>query len=256
MSSAPAMRIRRPSSIPSSSPTVCPVPLSDGLTALLEEHVVASLLKQARLEPLLAGASSWSIDLDAGVLTIGEHRFAPDVLGSESRSGAFLWAWANPTLPAEHAASAKAVFRAGRERGVPELTHAQVETQLLDAQVAGLVASGIADADAAWTGDAGEAGVAVLLRDAALRAQPLPLEALPRIVAVVAETELPIDPARALRALAARPPHGLTAEADGDDLVVTAGGTSVRVGFDEQGRVAALGLRAGPGADAPSPDAG
>jgi hypothetical protein len=223
------------------------MPPSAQLAALVEEHVVASLLKQARLEPLFAGFDSWSVDLDAAVLGIGDLRFRPDVLGSQSRNGACLWAWANPTLPAEHAPSAKAVYRAGRERAVPELTHAQVETDLMDATVAGLVASGLTGADAAWVGDAGEAGIAFLLRDEAVRAQRLPLEALGGILEALGSSGYPLDPHRAFRALGDRPPDGLTAEPAPDGFTLRAGPESARVVFDDAGRVAELDIHAGSG---------
>ena len=221
--------------------TVCRVAGDDPLITLLEEHLVASLLKQARLEQRLAGAAEWSVDLDDGVLAVGDARFPADVLGVESRpAGAFAWAWAVEDLPSQHVASAPTVRTIGAERGVPELVTPAVPLDAMDAQLAGIAASGLANADAYWIGDHDEGSVLFLVRDEHLRARPWPLVALPTIVAGVVESGLPLDQRRTIDAFAARPPHGLLAEHEGPRTTFTGVDGAVTVEFGAGDRIAGV----------------
>ncbi len=221
--------------------TVCSVAGGDPLITLLEEHLVASLLKQARLEDRLTGAEAWSVDLDEGVLVVGDARFPADVLGVESRpAGAFAWAWAVEDLPAERVASAPTVRTIGAQRGVPELVTPAVPLEAMDAQLAGIAAAGLANADAFWIGDHDDGSVLFLVRDEHLRARPWPLAALPTIVAGVVESGLPVDHRRTIDAFAARPPHGLLAERQGARATFSGVDGEVTVELGEDGRIAGV----------------
>ena len=199
------------------------------------------MLKQARLEQRLAGADEWSVDLDDGVLAVGDARFPADVLGVESRpAGAFAWAWAVEDLPPERTPSAPTVRTIGAERGVPELVTPAVPLDAMDAELAGIAASGLANADAFWIGDHDAGSVLFLVRDEHLRARPWPLAALPAIVTGLVESGLPIDQRRTIGAFAARPPHGLLAEREGLTLTFSSVDGSVAVEFDADERIAGV----------------
>jgi len=208
----------------------------DPYLLLLEQHLIVSMLKQARLEEHLFGAEQWSLDLTAGTLTLGERPVPADLLGLESPAQeAFFWAWGIAGVPPERRASADTVRSIGAERGIPHLTTPAVETDVMSGRMAGILASGLANADAFWSGEVEQGSVVLLVRDPDLRARPWPLPALPRILGAVAESGLPVDHRRTLSAFTSRPPHGFAATAGDDGTVtVTGPGGSVTVVFDDE----------------------
>jgi hypothetical protein len=110
------------------------------LTELLERHAVASLAKQRRLARLVDRGAGWSAKLDRGWLRIGAE-------SPEEQS--FVWAWANESFTAEQTASAQMLRRLGIETGVEELViDGAIPLDRIDSEAAGILGSGVADADA------------------------------------------------------------------------------------------------------------
>jgi hypothetical protein len=140
-------------------------------------------------------------------------------------------------VPPERIRSADTIRAIGERRGIAPLTAPSVSLDGLTAQLAGIAASGLTNADAFWIGDLEQGSVLLLVRDDALRARPWPLQALPRILGGIAESGLPVDHGRTLRAFTDRPPHGFASTVSPEGIVtVTAPAGTVDVLFDDQGR--------------------
>ena len=132
--------------------TQAPALLSaDPLGRLFEAHVGTAIEMNFAREVLFAahgGASQ--IDLDAGELVLRDGtRVKIQAVGLEDRSlGEFLWAWAAPddALPAEMRRVAERLRGAGSAIKVPELTKNSITLYRLPAEVAAVIAIGVAGA--------------------------------------------------------------------------------------------------------------
>jgi len=219
-------------------PAIAPDPLA----LLLEEHLLAALLGQMRLEAQLGEEFDWSLDGTANRVTVGPFGDAIDVVGTErpGEDGGFVWAWADNGLPDAQVASSVALQAIGARRGVAELVTEQLPPGTLDADLIGLLASGVTGADGYFVGEVEDLHVVLLLRDDRLRTQPLPPGALNAALDVLASSELPLDHRRAVRSFLARAPQDVDGEIGTSGARVRLpGGQVVLVAFDpERGRIA------------------
>ncbi len=219
---------------------------SPALTELLQEHVIASLLKQERFRATIGTFRRWTADLGAGTLHLGRRPYDADVVGTESiPAQTFVWGWANPSTPQHDTAAA--LRRLGEERRVPELVDdREIPTATLNAGTASMIAIGAFDLDAYYLGVDGGRGVAFALRDDELRAAPISLVHFPSSfleLASVAE----FDHRRAFAHYLARPLPAVSAAVEGGRAVLRSATETLSVSFDREGRVADLRFAA-PGA--------
>jgi uncharacterized protein DUF6882 len=203
------------------------------VTVPVEDHVVASACKQARLASILGEDESWTADIDTGVLTIGPYTFSAEVAGSAAQ-GTFLWGWDHPSVPPERASLARRIH--SRAAGVPELSEAEV---VLDPVAAAIVSVGLADADAWWFGEAGEATVLFLIADEQLARVPYTLFPLPLLISELTGA-LAFDHRRAFERFAAAPLPGIEVVSEGDGMRLCCGEDRVSVRFDDLGRITEL----------------
>jgi hypothetical protein len=211
------------------------------LTALIERHVVSSLLKQHRLERLVGEHPTWSVDLDAGRLDVGGHHFRVDVVGTEShRAGTFVWGWANPSFAELHVMSAALLRALGARWGIEELTDAdEIPLATLDGATAGLIAAGEADAAGHWVAAHGDGAVVFLVRGPALVSLPWEANELASALTELVTGFPGIDQRRAVEEFAnACEPDFVLATGDHAGLRFDAPGGTVAVRFDSRRRIA------------------
>ncbi len=226
----------------------------DPLALLLEEHVIATLLGQLRLEAFVGADTEWSITPQTGEVTLGGHRFPLDAVGVETAADAsFVWAWADEGFTDEQVVSAMAVQAIGARRGIAELVTEQVPLDQLDGQLAGLLAAGVAQADAYLLGEQEGITIVLLLRDPALAAQPLPPTALVSAMNVLLEGDMPLDHHRAVRRFADRLPEGFSARVEESRVVLRGPDQEVTAEFDELGRIARVDGQMVPAGEPPLP---
>ncbi|HOB13518.1 MAG TPA: hypothetical protein PKN09_04675 [Novosphingobium sp.] len=83
-----------------------------------------SLKTQLNDQTWRQGSSSWSVDLDRGVIEFenpnGWHITAPvQVIGTyDTRDGTFMWGWDHPSVPDHSAQAAKRVLEYGSRHGI------------------------------------------------------------------------------------------------------------------------------------------
>lgn len=131
---------------------------------LLTEHGMAALHRQLHAADLL-GKHTWSMDLDEGKITLGDHTFPVQVLGTAAEADeTWLWAWANTAsgIPDFALEAAKTMQRLGEQHRIPELVEALVPLAKLDPGALTLVATGVCNA-AFFYRAAYEGGAAYLL---------------------------------------------------------------------------------------------
>lgn len=204
------------------------------LTELLQEHVIAALLKQERFHAAIGEVERWEADVEAGTLRLDDRTYDVGVVGTESlKARTFVWG-----------AGAGALRRLGEERGVAELLDdREIPVATLSAGTAAMIALGVADLDAYFLGVAGERGVAFTIRDAALRSAPVPLEHLPSSFLEVAEVAA-FSHRRAFAHYCARPLPEVPATVEGGRAVLRAPDATLSVAFDREGRAADFRLEA------------
>lgn len=224
-----------------------PAAASDGtrppVERLLEDHGLRALDRQLHLQDLL-GEADWLLDQDAGTITFGGGEPWPaQVLGTESDADAsWLWAWANPSVPAALTSDARAVMAYGASNGIDQFGEAKVKTGgILSGETFAMIAAGLLDADGYYRGPFDGGAVFVILR--------LPAD-VPR--------QVHGDGLRAVRTLSYAPLAlpigltrgslerylawiGLTVDPSGQSLVARdAAGQSVTIEFDRHGRMGRL----------------
>ena len=177
----------------------------------VDQHAILSAEKQFRLFDLI-GERSWSADLEAGTLSFAAEkrrlrRGEPPIemgvalLGTEA-DGTWLWGWANPGGFAEPlVAAGRAVGDYGREHDVPALYESE---SAVDDDVSldriGIVASGVLELKAIYTGPAGDARVLFGLDDPRLELPPFDPVRLLTVLTSLLQTGLVRDWPGAVRA--------------------------------------------------------
>ena len=69
------------------------------MTTLLEQYAALALDKQTTLNRITDTAAAWRVDLESGILTLGDDTFTVRCLGSYAyQSSSWLWLWANQHL--------------------------------------------------------------------------------------------------------------------------------------------------------------
>ena len=151
------------------------------MTTLLEQYAALALDKQTILNRITDTAAAWRVDLESGILTLGDDTFTVRCLGSYAyQSSSWLWLWANQHLKmrADEADSARILREyaaahpatANRSRSTPLFQHPADSTLLAQerftfdaAELHNLaaVACGLTGADAYYLGDYGD-GIALL----------------------------------------------------------------------------------------------
>lgn len=215
-----------------------------GVRALLEEHVVASVLKQMRLEAVVGEGFPWEVE--AGTLRLAHLRCPEDVICTEwADTETLLWGWVEPGAPA--ARSAERMRRLGEERGLGSLTtDGELSLDEMDAGMASLIALGVADADGYFIAESAEGTVSLALRSDELRGRPVPLIPLARSFLEVASM-LAFGHRRAFAHYLARPlPEVPAAVENGRAVLRGADGRAV-VSFDREGRVDVIRVEVPPG---------
>jgi Protein of unknown function (DUF4241) len=157
----------------------------------LEDHVVASLLKQARLE-----------------------RLAGDEEPSEDEGRLVV---------------------AGMRLDVEEVAAGD------DPEIAGLVASGSAGADAFALAEAPDGERILLLRNERLRDEPYAPEDLPNALGDLVGSNLPVEHRAALRRFADAAPPGYSVAVADDGAQIEAPGGTISLVFDDGGRITDIG---------------
>jgi hypothetical protein len=207
---------------------------------------VASLLKQTRLLVAVPEEVRWTADLDAGTFQLGELTVPADVIGTESSAAqTFLWGWANPSTPT--CATAEVMRRLGEERGIADLTDdAELAVDTMNAGVASLIASGVADLDCYYLATHDERTVAFAIRDEGLgRVAPALIHFSSAFLEVA--SVVPFGHRRALAHYLAHPLPQLPAAVEGGRAVLRAEDTVMSLRFDHQGRMADIRVEASPG---------
>jgi hypothetical protein len=207
-----------------------------GVRELIEEHVVASLLKQERLHATLGGRHRFSMDLEEGWFEAGSLRVAADVVGTQSLvTGTFVWGWANPSTP--DAPAAEAVRQIGAERGIDTLTSDdELPEQTMHAGAAALIASGVAGLDGYYLARTPERALAFGLRSSELRRRPIPVAQLPSAL-LEAASVLEFSARRTFAHYLARPLPEVPAAIEAGRAVLRGADGAVSVSFDRDGRL-------------------
>lgn len=214
--------------------------MSPALHQLFHRYAAASFEKQLRLNEL-AGECDWNVNLDTGVLSLGDrYHFPIQLLGTESaQSGTWLWAWANPSIenPAVLSA-ARRLQEYGDQHGVPEFVEDQFPLDHAGGHSLGLTASGILQADAYYLGHYG-GGAALMLLDAPEVGEVGDDSAL-RMVQVFTQfiSSFPCDHRPALLAYAQEKGYAVQEGEDGLQATNARGGLRAR--FDTNGRLEEL----------------
>lgn len=224
------------------------------LARLVEEHVVAAALKEARIEAI-ARDGEWSADLDEGTLTVGGRTYAAELLGTQSAGDdTFLWGWEHPSAPEHRRGLARTVRDAGERLEVPALLELNPSVEVVDVMVAAVLGTGLAEGDAWWLAPNGPAIAALLVRDDALAAEPWSLVALPRLLVELTQA-LQFDAGRALAAFGRAPLPGIVPTTDETGAhVLGIGADHARIEVDEHGRIGAVELRIAGRPVAPEPE--
>jgi hypothetical protein len=200
------------------------------VTELLQEHVVAAMIKQARLRDSVdESAQGWSVDVAEGRLELGSRVFGAELIGLEQGDGAFHWGWEDPGFGDEIVGRALAL----RDLGLP--------TEQLDAFTAAVITVGVAGLDAYYLAPYEEGGVLVLgIRDDNLRVGPPAASVLASTLTNLLADAPSFDHRRAFAHYLARPLPAVRAQVDGGSVVLHAADGDVTVRFGGDGRVAAI----------------
>lgn len=202
----------------------------DPAIALIEHHVVGTLLKQGRLGTFLGETPRWQADLEEGHMQIAGIDFDVDLLGIEQQ-GTFVWAWALDGLPDRATSTARALHGVGEQLSVRELTTAQQPGGDFDGFRAALIGCGVAKADAYFLATNEETRYAFLLRHPELAKQPTPVAHLPEAWQS-ARREVPFDHKRAFEHFQQSPLPGVTVTEEPTGYRLDGPDTAVRLTLD------------------------
>ena len=140
---------------------------------LLERYGAYGLEKQQALEEFL-GPHQWYVDLAAGTVDFGSRRtYSIQLIGTVSSvDHTWLWAWANAAsrIPVPLLKSVNILRAHGHRHGVREFVEPKLPVEAIDAHAVGLIATGIADADAYYLGHHPGGAVLFLMSAPELRA--------------------------------------------------------------------------------------
>jgi hypothetical protein len=215
------------------------------VTELLQEHVVAAMIKQARLREAVGDdPQGWAVDVPGGWLRLGRREFTAELIGSEAHGNAsFLWAWANPEFTEAAAPAARALRRLGEERGIPDLVaDDEIPSDRIDAFVAGVLATGVGDLDGYFLAPYEEEGgvLALGIRDADVRVGAPSGVSVTSTFTNLIQTASPFSHRRAFAHYLARPLRTVPAEVRKGGVVLRVGDGVVTVAFDGEGRIAEM----------------
>lgn len=232
---------------------------SENFSTLVDAGAFLAHERQLHLADVVEGHARWDADLAAGTITFAFADRAPlvceaQLLGSSALSpGSWLWGWANGGVPENVTAVARELRAVGEERGIPELTEAELplgETgndgidalwYRLTIAAAGLTPTW----HASFRAPTGEGSVApFLLRHAELE---LPAPAFPRVARVLSEGLQSVrigDHRAAVESYARARGIPVAAAAAGLELGLPDG--TLTVELDAEGRIARLTGSAGP----------
>jgi hypothetical protein len=209
---------------------------------LLEELAASSLEKQWALEDLIGGLD-WFIDLDKGILELGDsYRFPIQVLGTESEdAGTWLWAWANDAsgIPINLLSGANRLKKMGEAEDIRELYQAEISLDQISGTQLALVAVGILGLTGYYRGPYDMGAVFVLLETDPAEIRPQP--DVVRMVNVFAQLvgALHLNHKRAFSAYARQ--KGLTVEPTSTGLYArSTQGSAIMADFDVLGRLTNL----------------
>lgn len=216
---------------------------------LLSRHAGAAFWRQTQLAELV-GSASWGMDLGEGRITIGEHAFPVQLLGSEAEGDrSWLWAWANAAsnFPPALLRFAEGLRERGERDGVDELSERSFPIERASGHQIGLLASGLAgDAHAYYRAPYDGGALYVLMQEVpVVGVAEMPAVRVPGLLSQ-AISAFDLDH----RALA----MGLLEDAgfspaDRDDVVSGRRGKDVMtVTFDGQGRISGIKGSLAPGA--------
>ena len=195
--------------------------------------------KQAVLADLIKDRP-WEVDLEEGVIWFGDDIEAEaEALGSEDPSvGTWLWAWANEAwdLPPMRVESALRVREVGRKWDVPELAEPEWSLDgLRNGHGMALVACGLLDLPAYYSGPAGEASALLVVYHPALAlGPPDPVRATTALTRSIASFAL--DHRAVVAGYAKHRPVPIASRASRVALDF-GGGLLLEVAFDGQDRV-------------------
>jgi hypothetical protein len=100
------------------------------IVALFARHAAATYDKQCTLNERIR-KKKWHFDMNTGVLRFGdEYQWRAQVLGTQDKSGMWLWAWANTKsrIPEHLLDAAKNMQRYGDGNGIAELCTPRLQT--------------------------------------------------------------------------------------------------------------------------------
>lgn len=207
---------------------------------LLREHGLRALDKQVHLSDLFDEAD-WLLDQDAGTITFGgDVVCSAQVLGTQSdASRTWLWAWANPSVPATVRRDAELVRSFGERQGISVMTDAEHRIDpSMSPEMLSLVASELTYADGYYRGpyDGGAVFVLVRFPAEAPRRAPGDVRRVVRtlgLALMVLAVGLNREAVEVYLASA-----GLEVLAEADEVTgLVADGPSVTVRFDRLGRI-------------------
>jgi hypothetical protein len=215
---------------------------------LFAQHVATGFARQLALADLI-DERGWQLDLSQGMAAFGSDlRFPVQLLGTESHDdGTWLWAWANTgsNLPPQALQLVGWLRDYGQRNSIAELTDASFPLDRVDGHQLALVASGLTGR-CYYRGpyDAG----AVFFHLENVPAQVLAPVAPERALTVISQvlTAFPVD--HRTFVLAFLQQQGWQVQATAEAITGRhAGGSDIRVDFDQLGRISNIGgqLRAG-----------
>ena len=213
----------------------------DAIVALAERHIVAAGMKGRRLARFAAGDRSWHLDLDNDEVRVGGRTFGVDVVGTASYADdAWVWGWASPEFEDRHTASALRLRELGETSGYARLADDRaLPLTTMDPELAGIIATGEARAPGCIAGgyDDGGGMIVLLLHGPELAGEPYESTDLAETLTEI--TDVPVNHRRAVRGFEELPEPGFgVAESRDAEVVFTAPGGTVRVLFDDGGRIA------------------
>jgi hypothetical protein len=212
--------------------------MSPALHEMFLTAAAAAFDRQAHLAALVGGLD-WAIDVPAARLSFGDrHRWAVQFLGTEGHAaGTWRWAWAGPSaLLKPGLAVALALRDSG---GAPEFAAAELPLREADGHALATVAGTLCGANAYYRCPYDGGALFALVADTNFPECPDP--PLRRVADVFPQALAALDLPDHRRAFMGHVCHrGLSAAADGDRVIVRAGGESLTATFDDLHRLARL----------------
>ena len=204
---------------------------------LLSRHAGAAMWRQLALSDIV-GDAGWGIDMGEGRLTIGDHAFPIQLLGSEAEGDrTWLWAWANEAsnLPEPLLAFARELRARGEREGIGELTERSFPLDRADGHRIGLLASGLAGDGHAYYRAPYDGGALFVLIEAPVP----PVNQVPavRVAGVLTQTISAFTLDHRAMARGFLEDAGFDVEAERSSIVGRRGGDVVSIGIDQAGRI-------------------